>query len=165
MPHTSARVLAYLAAANYLAVSQRFWLVAMRQSQVSSFVGQGACPRLAAGIVARCTGCGRGLAELDVEGRMFRHFRNPTALALGAMVSAGIQGWPLLDSFLAAGGIPALVPVVGDSSCLVTLYAALVIEGVLKSQASLDRGAARHTDIADQFFMEGVWECNICPFS
>jgi hypothetical protein len=96
-----------------------------------------------------------------VEGKTFCYFRNPTALALGALVSASPHGWPLLDSFLAAGGIPALVSLVKDSSCVVTLYATLLIEGVLKTQILDHRGAKPPTDIGDSFFKAGVWKCLI----
>jgi hypothetical protein len=71
---------------------------------------------------------------MDAEGTTFHSFNNPAALAVSAICAANLRTWPLLDSFLDAGGIPAAVRLFGDSSCLVTLHTASLIESMLNSQ-------------------------------
>jgi hypothetical protein len=48
-------------------------------------------------------------------------FDNPTLLALGMLRGPAVQNGALLDSFLEAGGAPALVRLLGESTCSSTV--------------------------------------------
>jgi hypothetical protein len=49
------------------------------------------------------------------------HFHDPTALAVAGLSAACSGSKPLLDSFFETGGIPAIVRVLADSRCPLTL--------------------------------------------
>jgi hypothetical protein len=66
------------------------------------------------------------------ERTVFIPFNNPTAVTLAGLSGPPLEKGPLLDSFLEAGGVPALVQLLGGSTCRLTVvYTAALIHSML----------------------------------
>jgi hypothetical protein len=98
----------------------------------------------------------RAVFKLQVEGQNeAMHFNDPTAAATAALVTAGRFAGPLLDSFLNAGGLPAVVRTLRESSCSVTLlYTVDLIEGLVGEE--VPSGEPNHLcELAERCFESG----------
>jgi hypothetical protein len=79
---------------------------------------------------------------------------NATAVAVGVLCAASMKPGPLLDSFLKAGGIPAVVRLLRKSTCpAVLVYTATLIGRMLESTGT-DRSIM---ELSEQFHQAG--EC------
>jgi hypothetical protein len=85
------------------------------------------------------------------------HFNNPTGMAAAALSAAILSSGPILDSFLEAGGVPALVRLLRDSACPLTpIYAAGIIDTLLRSQTGPSARRGRPGELADRFLRAGA---------
>jgi hypothetical protein len=86
------------------------------------------------------------------------HVNNPTAVAVLALSAATSCSGPVLDSFLEADGIAAVVQVLRESPCPATVgHAALLVQRLMAN--NLVPGYADRTkELADKFLQGGV-----CP--
>ncbi len=96
---------------------------------------------------------GRAVFKIDgVPGHARHvHIDNPTAVAVGVLYAAIGDPGPLLDSFLAAGDIPAVVRLFRKSSCPGALvYASTLIKRILLSPSHADGRPGRSSaELAD----------------
>jgi hypothetical protein len=63
----------------------------------------------------------------------------------------------MLDSFLEAGGVTAVLRVLGESSCPMTLQITVDFIGLLLANGGLPSGRDRRQELADKFCRSGEW--------
>ncbi len=95
------------------------------------------------------------------EGEKLLHFDDPTVLALAALGVFRPYSAGMLDSFVEAGGVSAVMPVLKSSSCQTTLTCTAGLVGGLLADAytlvwqdptwSLEKARA----LADEFYNAG----------
>jgi hypothetical protein len=85
------------------------------------------------------------------------HFNNPTAVAVSALKGlCAKQSRPILDAFIDAGGVPAAVRLLEDSTCPLTVtYAAGFIESLLDLLVHPSARTMGSTGLADVLFRSG----------
>jgi hypothetical protein len=88
---------------------------------------------------------------------------NPTAVAIGILCASSMRPGPLLDSFLEAGGIAAVVRLLRKSTCpAVLVYTSKLISHLVLAAHQDPGGPGRHPGsslaLADQFFQAGELE-------
>jgi hypothetical protein len=83
------------------------------------------------------------------------NFHDPTALAMAALCAICPESGPMLDIFLTAGGVTAVLWVLGYSSCQITLQFTVDIIVVLLANGGLPSGPDRRQELADQLSQSG----------
>jgi hypothetical protein len=84
------------------------------------------------------------------------YFNNPTAIAVVALGGLKVESERFFESFLEAGGVSALVSVLRETDCPVTLfYTTAVIHRLLESQVGLRETPSWCSEFADRFLQAG----------
>jgi hypothetical protein len=84
---------------------------------------------------------------------------NPTAMAVAFLCASGMRPGPLLDGFLEAGGIAAVVRLLRKSTCPdVLVYTCALIRHVLLAAHQDTGGPGSSLALADKFVQAGEWE-------
>jgi hypothetical protein len=83
---------------------------------------------------------------------------NPTAVATQVLCGSMMTPGPLLDSFLEAGGIPAVLRLLRKSTDLAVLVYTVILIGHLTCVAKRDGvRSGPSVDLADKFLQAGEW--------
>jgi hypothetical protein len=91
------------------------------------------------------------------------HFHDPTPVAVAALM-ATCPCWPMLDTFVEAGGPAAVVRVLGESDCPFTLGYSVQFIGVIHANTDLP-GTPNHCQkLANEFYDSGGWAHGPCAY-
>jgi hypothetical protein len=98
---------------------------------------------------------GRAAYTVEVDGEVeVVRWDNPATLAL-AVLCGSVKETSMRNSFLDAGGVPAIVQLLGESTCFDTLtHITTLIDALLETTTTSD-GVLLSSAIADLFLSEG----------